>query len=519
MIHHKPIGNAIPLLCRNWSIGRSRPGNMCNPRMKSNVVSRSVFLDFLPRSCKAVATVAKGLVMIGMVATVAVATPAEANPKYSGIVIDAKTGKVLYSEDADALRYPASLTKMMTLYLTFEALEAGKIRLNTRVPFSKNASSEPPTKLGVGVGKSITVEQAMLGLITRSANDASTALAEFLGGSEERFARMMTQKARALGMTRTVYRNANGLPNTAQVTTARDQARLGIALRQHFPQYYDYFSVQSFRFGKQVIRGHNRLLGTVRGVDGIKTGYTRASGYNLVTSAVADGRSVVGVVIGGRSGASRDQQMRKLIATYMPKASRRGSGDLIAETKDAPTLTAETAGKAATASVTGSLDLPENGPVPTYRYNESRIETAYAATSASASEVVGKRALAATLKIQRDAAVPPEELTEQGDTSGSLDELTTSSTVASAASETMPSGWVIQIGATPDKGQAQDLLSKAKDQGGKALSSAQPFTVAVNSGSQQLYRARFGGFDNQDRATAACKALKRKGFACWASQQ
>ncbi|MCT7666678.1 D-alanyl-D-alanine carboxypeptidase [Shinella kummerowiae] len=495
--------------------------------MKSNVVSRSVFLDFLPRSCQAIATAAKSLVMIGMVATVVVATPAQAAPKYAGIVIDAKTGKVLYSEDADQLRYPASLTKMMTLYLTFEALEAGKIRLNTRVPFSKNAASEPPTKLGVGTGNSITVEQAMLGLITRSANDASTALAEFLGGSEERFARIMTQKARALGMTRTVYRNANGLPNTAQVTTARDQARLGLALRQHFPQYYSYFSVRSFRFGKQTINGHNRLLGSVRGVDGIKTGYTRASGYNLVTSAVADGRSVVGVVLGGRSGAARDQQMRKLIAAYMPKASRRGGGDLIAETKDAPTLTAEAndtrtltadvASKATVASVSGTLDLPENGPVPTYRYNEARIETAYAATAEDSSSVVGKRALAATLKIQRDAAVPPAELTEQGDTNGDVDELTTSSTTV--ASTATPSGWVIQIGATPDQGQASDLLAKAKNQGGKALSSAQPFTVAVNSGSGQLYRARFGGFDNQNGAAAACKALKRKGFACWASQQ
>lgn len=486
---------------------------MCNPRLKSNVVSRSAILDFLPRSCQAVAHAAKGLVMIGMVATVAFASPAAAAPEYAGIVIDAKSGKVLYSEDADALRYPASLTKMMTLYLTFEALEAGKIRLNTRVPFSKNASGEPPTKLGVRPGNSITVEQAILGLITRSANDASTALAEFLGGSEERFARIMTQKARALGMTRTVYRNAHGLPNTAQVTTARDQARLGIALRQHFPQYYSFFSTGSFRFGKQVIRGHNRLLGNVRGVDGIKTGYTRASGYNLVTSAVADGRSIVAVVIGGRSGASRDQQMRKLIAAYMPKASRRGGGDLIAETKDAPTLTAEVATKAVTASVSGGLDLPENGPVPTYRYNESRIETAYAATGSSA-EVVGKRALAATLKVQRDAVVPPEDLTEQGDTSDAVDRLTTS-----AVSETVPSGWVIQIGATPDRDQARKLLEKAQDQGGKSLSSAKPFTVAVNSGSEQLFRARFGGFDNQDRAAAACKVLKRKGFACWASQQ
>ncbi len=492
--------------------------------MKSNVVSRSVFLDFLPRSCQAVATVAQGLVMVGMVSTDAFAAPAEASPKYAGIVIDAKTGKVLYSEDADELRFPASLTKMMTLYLTFEALEAGKIRLDTRVPFSKNASSEPPTKLGVRPGNSITVEQAMLGLITRSANDASTALAEMLGGSEERFARMMTQKARALGMTRTTYRNANGLPNTAQVTTARDQARLGIALRQHFPQYYDYFSVRSFRFGKQTINGHNRLLGSVRGVDGIKTGYTRASGYNLVTSAVADGRSVVGVVLGGRSGGARDQQMRKLIAAYMPKASRRGGGDLIAETKDAPTLTADVASEAVTASASGTLsnrgmELPENGPIPTYRYNEARIETAYAATSGE-NEIVGKRALAATLKLQRESAVPAEDLTEQGDTGGSLDKLTTSSTTtASLASEATPSGWVIQIGATPDKGQAQDLLSKAKNSGGKALSSAMPFTVAVNSGSGSLYRARFGGFDNQNGATAACKVLKRKGFACWASQQ
>lgn len=491
---------------------------MCNPRMKSNVVSRSVFRDFLPRSRQAFAAAAKSLVMVGMVATVAFATPAEANPKYSGIVIDAKSGKVLYSEDADALRYPASLTKMMTLYLTFEALEAGKIRLNSRVPVSKNASREPPSKLGVGAGNSLTVEQAIQALVTRSANDVATALGEFMGGSEERFARIMTQKARALGMTRTVYRNAHGLPNTAQVTTARDQARLGIALRQHFPQYYDYFSTRSFRFGNQVIGNHNRLLGNVRGVDGIKTGYTRASGYNLVTSAVADGRSVVGVVIGGRSGASRDQQMRKLIAAYLPKASRRGGGDLIAETKSAPTLTTEVASRTATASVSGGLDLPENGPIPTYRYNESRIENAYAATTDRSSEVVGKRALAATLKLQRDSAVPPEELTEQGDTSG-VDKLTTSSTTAAAASQATPSGWVIQIGATPDQDQAQVLLAKAKDQGGRALSSATPFTVAVNSGSQQLYRARFGGFDNQNGATAACKALKRKGFACWASQQ
>ncbi|WP_425487655.1 SPOR domain-containing protein [Mycoplana rhizolycopersici] len=461
-------------------------------------------------------------VVLAVVVTVTAASLAHANAKYAGIVIDAKTGKVLYSEDADDLRYPASLTKMMTIYLTFEALEAGKITKDTLVPVSKHAASEPPSKLGVRPGSKLTVDQAIKALVTRSANDVATALGEFLGGSEDRFGRIMTQKARALGMTRTVYRNAHGLPNTAQVTTARDQARLGLALRQHFPQYYGYFSTRSFSYGKQTIGNHNRLLGAVRGVDGIKTGYTRASGFNLVTSAQADGRSVVGVVIGGRSGSSRDQQMKKLIAAYMPKASRRGGGNFIAATETAPTLTASAASNAVSANVasagtSAAFVLPASGPVPTYRYEESRIETAYAATSGSA-QVVGKDALAATLRIQRGAEAAAEAEIEQGDANASVDALTTSSTAA-ASPKSIPEGWVIQIGATPDRTQAQALLDSAKDRGGKALAGAQPFTVAVGSGSSQLYRARFAGFAGQDNAVNACKALKKKGIACWASQQ
>ncbi len=494
---------------------------------------RSVFSALFARTAGLASATAKCLLVAGTIAA-ATAGNAQANPKYAGIVIDAKTGKVLYSEAPDELRYPASLTKMMTLYLTFEALESGKISKGTLVPVSKHAAGEPPSKLGVRPGSKLTVEQAIQALVTRSANDVATALGEFLGGSEDRFARMMTQKARALGMTRTVYRNAHGLPNTAQVTTARDQARLGMALRQHFPQYYDYFSTRSFRYGKQTIGNHNRLLGVVRGVDGIKTGYTRASGFNLVTSAQADGRSVVGVVLGGRSGGARDQQMKRLIASYMPKASRRGDGNLIAETEDAPTLTAAAASKAVSADVaatTVAIDLPDNGPVPTYRYEESRIETAYAATSGeSAAGVVGRDALAATLRIQREGAVHPaaepaaeattDEAIEQGDADASVDALTTSSTAAAAAAErSVPSGWVIQIGATPDRSQAQVLLDNAKNRGGKALNGAQPFTVAVGEGSSQLYRARFAGFSGQDSAVNACKALKKKGFACWASQQ
>ncbi|MCJ9747839.1 D-alanyl-D-alanine carboxypeptidase family protein, partial [Neorhizobium sp. SHOUNA12A] len=258
-------------------------------------------------------------------------TPAAAGPKYAGIVVDAKTGKVLYSEDPDGLRYPASLTKMMTLYLTFEALETGRISLDTQVPVSAHAAAEPPSKLGVRAGGSVSVDQAIRALVTRSANDMATALGEFVGGSEERFASLMTSKARALGMTRTTYRNANGLPNTAQMTTARDQARLGMALRQHFPQYYGYFSIRSFNFGKQTIGNHNRLVGNVKGVDGIKTGYTRAAGSNLATSAQLDGRSIVAVVLGSRSSAVRDATMRKLVADYLPEASRGGNSSLLAQ--------------------------------------------------------------------------------------------------------------------------------------------------------------------------------------------
>ena len=262
----------------------------------------------------------------------AAAAPAHANSKYAAIVVDANTGKTLFSSSADAARYPASLTKMMTLYLTFEALQSGKLKTSSKITFSKNAAGEPPTKLGVKAGGSVTVETAILSLVTKSANDAATALAEKLGGSEAGFARLMTAKARQLGMTGTIFRNAHGLPNAAQHSTARDMATLGIALREHFPQYYSYFSTRSFKYGKQRLTNHNRLLGRVKGVDGIKTGYTRASGFNLVSSVSDGNRRIVAVVMGGQSAKSRDNHMAELIRTWLPKASaKRGGGDLVAK--------------------------------------------------------------------------------------------------------------------------------------------------------------------------------------------
>ncbi|WP_149737278.1 SPOR domain-containing protein [Rhizobium sp. RU20A] len=507
--------------------------------MKSKLVSQNNFLGSAGRRLAALTKSAGRIVLAGVTATFMMTAAASANPKYAGIVVDARTGKVLYGEDADQLRFPASLTKMMTLYLTFEALENGRITKSTPVRFSANAAKEPPSKLGVGTGRAITVEQAILALVTRSANDAATALGELLGGSEDRFAKLMTQKARALGMTRTVYRNANGLPNTAQVTTARDQARLGMALRQHFPQYYDYFSTRSFKFGKQVIGNHNRLLGNVRGVDGIKTGYTRASGFNLVTSAQLDGRSIVAVVMGGTSGGSRDAQMRRLVAAYMPKASRRGGGAEIeqpamaaVEVNQAPTRvasravaeTVETAAavQAANPALAG-MDLPESGPVPTVRYNgetsTATREVAFAAAPRTTSR--NPVVISANTLDAQNAALVAGEANPAG-----VDAQVTNSVPATAKQTArveeprdLPSGWVIQIGATAEKAQAEALLSKAQDKGGKALSVAKPFTVAFADGGSTVYRARFGGFGSQDKAQIACKSLKRAGFACWAAQQ
>ena len=431
--------------------------------------------------------------------------PAAANSKYAGIVVDAKTGKTLYSYNADELRYPASLTKMMTLYLTFEALNRGKIKLDTRIKFSANAAKEPPTKLGVKAGQSITVEQVIYSLVTKSANDASTAIAEHLGGSEAKFAAMMTAKARALGMSRTTFRNANGLPNSQQMTTARDMAILGIALREHFPRQYKYFSTRSFKFGGSRFANHNRLLGVVRGVDGIKTGYTRASGFNLVSSVVDRDRSIVAVVMGGRTGASRNAQMKDLIARYLPKASTRGKGDLIA--RGAPAAVA-------VAAADLDLDLPKVGPVPARRHETNeRIALAYAAPTPA--PVVGREALAKSLMAQKvaiptpaPAYVPPASV--ETASAESIDPVTTASTSAM-------NGWMIQIGAMPDKGAAVELLARAQGAGGKALSGAEPFTMAIAKDSEQLYRARFGGFDGQASATRACKALTKKGFACWAT--
>jgi D-alanyl-D-alanine carboxypeptidase len=256
------------------------------------------------------------------------------SPPTSAIVVDGNTGSVLHAANADGLRHPASLTKIMTLYLLFERLEAGKIRLDTPLRISEHAAEQSPTKLGVRPGQSLAVEDAIKAVVTKSANDAAVAIAENLGGNEPDFAKLMTAKAHALGMSRTTYVNASGLPDDDQITTAQDQALLGRAIQERFPHYYKYFSTEEFVYHGHAMRNHNHLLGVVGGVDGIKTGYTTASGFNLVASVHRDGRYIVAVVLGGRSAGERDAHMRELISTYIKEASLRHTAPAIAERTD-----------------------------------------------------------------------------------------------------------------------------------------------------------------------------------------
>jgi D-alanyl-D-alanine carboxypeptidase len=250
---------------------------------------------------------------------------------YADIVVDANSGNVLHSTNPDAQRHPASLTKIMTLYLLFEQLEAGKLKLDSQLKVSGEAAGQMPTKLGLKPGTTIQVEDAIKGIITRSANDVAVVVAEAIAGDEDDFAKRMTRKAQALGMSRTVYKNASGLPDNDQVTTARDQSILGRAIQERFPKYYKYFSTRSFTFRGQSISNHNHLLGRVDGVDGIKTGYIGASGFNLVTSVHRGNRYLVAVVMGGSSAGSRDAKMRDLISDKIAQASTSRTAPMVAE--------------------------------------------------------------------------------------------------------------------------------------------------------------------------------------------
>ena len=458
----------------------------------------------------------KTIMIVAMAMTFVVADAASSlAARSAAIVVDAKTGKVLYSADADGRRYPASLTKMMTLYLTFEALAKGKISRNSPVVFSAHAAAEAPTKLGVKAGGSVTVDTAILSIVTKSANDSATALGEMLGGNETNFARMMTAKARQLGMNGTVFRNANGLPDPGQFTTARDMATLGIALREHFPQYYAYFSQRSFLYGRQRINGHNRLLGRIKGVDGIKTGYTRASGFNLVSSVSDGNRRLVAVVMGGTSGGSRDNQMASLINTYLPRASTRGGGALVARADSGNPIKA----LAKVLLPKHDAPTPDDKPVAVASADAAVADDSTVAQDDDSSDdnaaVEETKPVVPARKVKTVIVSAPQVATAQvvaayAEPTPVVDPVNTAS---------VPSGWAIQVASSPKQSEAQAFLDKTTKQAPKVLADASGFTVAFDKDGVTYYRARFGGFGSKTAAWKACTALKKKNIECYAVQQ
>ncbi len=480
-------------------------------------------------------------------------------PPTATIVVDGNTGGVLEGSNADAPRYPASLTKVMTLYLLFEQLDAGRIHLDTRLYVSEHAAGQAPTKLGLQPGQTIAVEDAIKGIVTRSANDAAVVVAENLAGSEKAFARIMTSKADELGMTRTTYVNASGLPDDDQVTTARDQALLGRAIQERFPRYYRFFSTTSFVFRGQEIRGHNHLLGSVAGVDGIKTGYTAESGFNLLTSVHHDGRYLVAVVLGGRSAAQRDAHMRALITANIELAAARRAAPLLTlrlasrgeprrpalARMAAPARANSTATAApSTSPVVGSYAPLRPVVVKTITYRTARVPTrrvvpmpAPAAQSARTIPAEPAAELKEPTPPVQDgstvvASAEPSTVGEPapsraelvrdvpGTASGAAESVNTNEatpsevTPISAAVPHAHSGWLIQIGAFDGEQAAKQHLEDARLKL-PALGLADPFTEPVQKGDMTLYRARFSGLDKQT-AEAACRKLRRSEVPCMA---
>lgn len=277
--------------------------------------------------------------------------------RYASIVIEQDTGKVLHAVNPDVRNYPASLTKIMTLYLLFEALDKGTMKLDQKLTVSRRAQRRAPSKLGLKQGQKIKVRDIIGALVTKSANDAATVLAEALGGTEPAFARMMTATARKLGMTRTTFRNASGLPDRRQRSTARDMAVLAVAMARNFPHYYHHFSTQTFRYKGRRYRNHNRLLTRYKGVDGIKTGYTRASGYNLAVSVERNGRRLIGVVFGGKSAKWRDRHMSRLLTG----AFKSFADEPVVAKRKSPRKAAKTASAKSRKATRSARKKPGNG--------------------------------------------------------------------------------------------------------------------------------------------------------------
>ncbi len=436
------------------------------------------------RSCGRILLPILGLLLLAVVGAGSAAARDEAS-----ILLDYRTGAVLAARNADEPVIPASLTKMMTLYMTFRALTAGQLDLSSRIKVSSRAAGMPPTKLGLRAGDTIRVEDAVLGLVTRSANDAASVLAEALGGSEDRFAIAMTRTARKLGMTRTVFRNASGLPNGEQRSTARDLAKLATSLIRDYPGYYRYFSTGSFSYRGRNYANHNRLLGVYRGMDGLKTGYTRASGFNLAASAVRDGRRLVAVVIGGRSAASRDATMVALLDRGFDRApAPSDAAPVVAERQPATPAVKEKEIVVASLATTASDAVIA---VPSARPERATKPAAKTSAKQAKAKPSKKAAVQAKTKAKPSTKV--------------------------AAKASAKSAYGVQVGAFRAAPQARAAMQRAMKSAPDLLRGTFASVGAQKVRNQPLFKATLVGLSRSD-AEAACKRLKQKKQDCMVIQ-
>jgi D-alanyl-D-alanine carboxypeptidase len=460
------------------------------------------------------------------------AAAAEAKPQFSAIAVDARTGKILTAMDIDGLRHPASLTKVMTLYVLFQDLKAGRIKLSTNLLVSRRASYMAPSKLGLKAGATITVEDAIKALITRSANDVAATIGENLGGSEANFAARMTRTARAIGMSRSTFVNASGLPNPNQWTTARDMATLSLRIQRDFPQYYPYFRIGSFTYRGKVIRTHNKLLGRFQGTDGIKTGYIAASGFNLTTSAKRGDRRIVGVVMGARSGGWRDAYMMRMLDSYFDQCTNSATIAAVAGSS-AGAINPLTALANAAPPAAPSKPTAVAGGAKAQDQSLEKLASAAAQDPSGAAfqsvdagdavdPLAGPKVLEAKMgdatadNISGDdgedgavadaAPAPPKKLPFQ--VKKKVDQADVGLEVAS-----IEQSWNIQVGVFPKKDAAREKLQSLRSAGYDFLDGKPAFTVEVQKGKELQYRARFTGFTMQS-ARAACAKLTRQGERC-----
>jgi len=416
----------------------------------------------------------------GKAARKPVASSAAVNEsRYAALIMDPQTGEVLHQANADARRYPASLTKMMTLYLLFEALEKHKTTLGAHLDVSDYAASMPQTNLALRGGDSIPVEVAIKALVVRSANDVSVVVAEALGGDVENFADMMTDKARALGMHHTVFKNPNGLPNSGQYTTARDMAKLGIALKRDFPRYYPYFATRQFSWNGATYYTHNRVMLRYAGTDGIKTGFIGASGFNVVSSVTRGGRPLIGVVMGGASGGWRDNRMIQLLdGGYQTIAERGGArGKVYAE--NLPTSRGGVAAPSAPRAV--KVAAPAELPV------------AVALTAAS-------------------PAVPQGDVAEDSDVSPKTPFAYTKAPAHAAADDARE--WGIQVGAFSSRELAEQAIARAVGLAQPSLGAAQREIPLPVPGAAPVHRARLTNLSVL-QARGACERLVANSMPCF----